>query len=336
MTAPNDGEKGKTPSMQRLMPDSKSPEAERRLQPRFSKASIFNYLALLILILAGDRWIGSIPNRSISPDALAAIRFTPAHFSAERFQPLRLVGAWKVEVADPRFGGISALAIDRGRLLALSDSGTVVTFPKPGEAGRAFVHDLPDGPGDPDFKRNRDSEALARDPAGRGWWVAFERWNQLWLYDSAFTKALMRVDLGRHRWRQNKGIEGMVADGGGLILFPETGSEWLEWRGGRTRVGRLANRSGRVSDAVRTSEGRLLAVMRQPGLEGLTKRLTVVERSRDGTLSLRSLARLGLGATDNIEAIAAEPRAGGTRLWLMTDNDFRARAPTYLVALNLP
>ena len=336
MIAPNDGEKGKTPSMQRLVPDSKSPEAERRLQPRFSKASLFNYLALFFLVMAGDRWIGSIPNRSNLPDALADIRFTPADLAPGSFKPLQLAGAWKVEVADPRFGGISALAIDRGRLVALSDSGTAITFPKPGESGRAFVHDLPDGPGDPDFKRNRDSEALARDPAGRGWWVAFERWNQLWLYDSAFSKALMRVDLGRHRWRQNKGIEGMVADGGGLILFPETGSEWLEWRGGRTRVGRLSNRYGRVSDAVRTSEGRLLAVMRQPGLEGLAKRLTVAERSGDGTLSLRSLARLGLGATDNIEAIAAEPGAGGTRLWLMTDNDFRARAPTYLVALDLP
>jgi len=54
-------------------------------------------------------------------------------------------------------------------------------------------------------------------------------------------------------------------------------------------------------------------------------------------LAVRSIARIALGARDNVEAIAAEPRAGGgTRLWLLTDNDFRPRAPTLLVALDLP
>ena len=334
--APRDGEKGKTPSMQRVMPDSGSPDAERRLQPRFRKASFFNYLTLFLLVLAGDCWIGSIPNRADMPDSLAAVRFIPAHFSPERFRPVGLAGVWKVEVDDPRFGGVSALAIEHGQLLALSDSGTVIMFPKPRESGKAFVHDLPVGPGDPGFKRNRDSEALARDPAGRGWWVAFERWNQLWLYDWDFRQARMRVEFGRHRWRQNKGIEAMVAEEGKLALFPETGREWLELGPGQARAGRLANRFGYVTDAVRASEGRLLLVTRQPGFNGLAKRLVVAGQAGNGALALRQLAGLGLGATDNIEAMAAEPRPGGTRLWLMTDNDFRARAPTYLVALDLP
>lgn len=322
--------------MQRLMPDSGSPDAERRLQPRFSKTSVFNTLALFLLVLAGDYGIGSMPNRSDRPDALAPVRFVPASFDPAGFAPLGLAGAWKVEIADPRFGGVSALAIDRRQLLALTDSGTVIRFPMPGRSGRALVRDLPGGPGNSDFKRHRDSEALVRDPAGRGWWVAFEQWNQLWLYDPEFRRARSRIDLGRQRWRRNQGIEAMVADAGGLRLFPEPGRESLRVRGGEVRVDRLASRFGSVSDAARAPDGRLLLVARKLGLAGLAKRLVVAGEGKDGTLELRPLARLGLGATDNVEAIAVEPRAGGTRLWLMTDNDFRARAPTYLVALDLP
>ena len=45
---------------------------------------------------------------------------------------------------------------------------------------------------------------------------------------------------------------------------------------------------------------------------------------------------LGLGPLDNAEALAAEPIAGGTRLWLMTDDNFRWPMRTLLVALDLP
>src|SRR5690606_15457194 len=125
-------------------------------------------------------------------------------------------------------GGISALASDRGRLLALTDSGTLVRLPRPGQGNRASLRDLPSGPGNPGFKRNRDSEALARDPAGRGWWVAFEQWHQLWLFDAGFDRVLGRIDLGRGRWRANRGVEAMAADPAGLILFAEGSAEW--WR----------------------------------------------------------------------------------------------------------
>jgi hypothetical protein len=231
---------------------------------------------------------------------------------------------------------VSALAIDRGRLLALTDSGTLIAFPKPGRPGPALVRDLPAGPGDPAFKRNRDSEALARDPAGRGWWVAFEHWNQLWLYDRAFRRAEERIDLGRQRWRRNSGIEALIADDGEMLLFPETGREWVRLRRGQAGAQPLAGRFGQVGDAVRLADDRLLLVYRKPGLAGFTKLLVVAEAGKGGALVLRPLARLGLGATDNVEAIAVEPRPGGARLWLMTDNDFRARAPTYLVALDWP
>ena len=338
MAAPKDGEKGETPPRQRLMPDSPSLDAERLLQRMFRKASVFNALTLGLmagLILAAHCWLAAIPNRQDRPDALAEVRFTPAGLTPAGFAPLKFAGAWKVEIADPRFGGVSALATDGKRLVALTDSGTVIHFPKPGVTGLAAIHDLPDGPGSAGFKKNRDSEALALDGAGRGWWVAFEHWHQLWLYDRGFGRALARIDLGEKRWPANRGLEAIAAVAGGLLLFPENGTEWLRLKGKERRSSWLANPYGYIADGVRLPDGRLLLLTRQFGLAGIAKHLVVAEAS-DGEISLRSLASLGLGATDNIEAIAAEPRANGTRLWLMTDNDFRARAPTWLVALDLP
>lgn len=333
---PKDGEKGKTPSTQRLMDDSRSTDAERPMQRIFRKSSLFNYLALALAIIAFHAWAKTLPNRRDLSDAQVAVRFTPARFDPAGFAPLRLAGVWKVEIGDSRFGGVSALAVDEGRLLALTDSGTVIRLPKPGEPGAAFVQDLGEGPGRAEFKSNRDSEALARDPAGRGWWVAFESRHQLWLFDPAFRKGLRRIGLGRDRWHHNRGVEGMVADGDVLTLFPESGRQRLELRDGRVAVYRLANRFGSIADAVRLPDGRLLLVTRQPKPGGLAKHLVIAQRVGDGTMAMRPLASLGLGATDNVEAIAAEPHAGGMRLWLMTDNDFRARAPTYLVALDWP
>ncbi len=306
------------------------------MQPLFRKLNIFSYLALGLGIVAGHYWFQQIPNRTDCGEALVAVRFVPVRFAAGGFAPLRLAGAWQVEVADPRFGGISALAVDGGQLLALTDSGSVIRLPRPGTGGQAMIRDLPAGPGNPRFKRHRDSEALARDPLGRGWWVAFENWHELWLYGPDFGQALGRVAFGPGRWPVNRGIEALVADERGMMIFPETGKEWLEVGNGRVRVHRLAGRYGQVADAVRLPDGRRLLVARKFGLAGIAKRLVEVDAG-GAELRLRSLARLELGARDNVEAVAADPLAGGgTRLWLMTDNDFRPRKATLLVALDLP
>jgi hypothetical protein len=313
------------------MPDSPSPKTERRVQLMFRKFSIFSYLALFLTVMAFDWWLQKVEIRSDGPSRPATVRFYPIPFDSMGFVPARLAGAWRVEVDDPRFGGVSALAIDGERLLALTDSGTVIRLPKPGNAGQALVRDLPAGPGAPQFKVNRDSEALARDPAGRGWWVAFEHWHQLWLYDWNFHQDLARVDLGRGRWPANRGVEAMIPDGARLALFPEGGDEWLTLDDMRSRP--LSNRFGSISESVRLPDGQVLLAKRQFGIGGIAKSLLIFDERRG---ALRLLARLGLGATDNVEAMAAEPRANGTRLWLMTDNDFRPRAPTLLVALDLP
>jgi len=319
------------------MPDSRFQQAERGVQQLFSKTSLFSYLALAILLLAIHFWFRAMPSRSDGPERTATVQFIPVQLDPAGFAPLRLAGAWSVEVADPRFGGVSALAIDRDRLLAITDSGSAVWLPRPGRTGKAIIRDLPGGPGNSSFKSNRDSEALARDPLGRGWWIAFERWNEAWLYDAGFRRPLAKFELGIDRWAQNRGIEGLVAQGGDLLLFPESGDEWLFVRKGIVTDHPLANSFGYVADALRLPNGRILLVTRQVTASGLVKRLVEAKNIEGGGLSLSEVAVLPLGATDNIEGITAEPRAdGGTRLWLVTDNDFRPRKATLLVALDLP
>jgi hypothetical protein len=305
------------------------------MQPLFRKLRVFSDLTMFLAVMAGYALIRSPDLRSERPARWAAVRFIPVAPDPSGFGPARLVGAWRVEVDDPRFGGVSALALDGDTLLALTDSGTLVRLPRPGRRRQALVQDLPAGPGNSRFKVNRDSEALARDPAGRGWWVAFEQWHQLWLYDPAFRRALAHIELGSERWGPNTGIEAMVADNRGLTLFREPADEWLRIEGRTLRRHRMTSRYGSLSDAARLPDGRVLAVARKMALAGFAKRLLAVE-DHNGSVQLRSLARLSLGATANVEAIAVEPRGQSARLWLMTDNDFRPRAPTLLVALDLP
>lgn len=321
------------------MPDSPSPETEQRVQPLFRKVNVFKYLSVLavfVAVMAFDHWLKSVEVRGDGPVREAALRFMPVSLDPARFRPLRLAGSWEIEVEDPRFGGVSALAVDGDALLALTDSGTIIRLPRPGRGKKATLRDLPGGPGNPQFKVDRDSEALIRDPAGRGWWVAFEFWHQLWLYDPGFRRSLVRIDLGEDRWPDNQGLEAIASDTNGLLFFPEPGGEWLRLSGSRLHSRSLANSFGNVADAASLSDGRVLLVTRKFSLRGIKKHL--VEAERKGVdLTLRPIAALNLGPKDNIEAIAAEPRAGGgTRLWLMTDNDFRPRKATVLVAVDLP
>jgi len=115
------------------------------------------------------------------------------------------------------------------------------------------------------------------------------------------------------------------------------GGEWLAVRNGKILRSPLSNSSGYVSDALQLPGGRLLVVTRAVSATGLEKGLAEAVQTRNGGLELKKLASLSLGPTANVEGITAEPRpGGGTRLWLVTDNDFRPRAPTLLVALDLP
>ena len=278
-------------------------------------------------------WLDGRPDQLALPPRTVTLRQEPVQLDPAKFAPLRLVGAWRLTADDPRFGGISALAVDDAGLIALTDAGAAIRFARPsGRRAIARIRDVPTGPGRPGFKRHRDMEALARDPAGRGWWTAFENHHQLWLYDRDFSRALGRIDLGRHRWRHNTAIEAMLTEQRGFLLLPEGGTEIVRLTRSGAQTSPLGNRMGRLSEAVRLPDGGIMVLARRAGPTGFRNALVPLQPGD----RLGAPIALGLGPLDNAEALAAEPIAGGTRLWLMTDDNFRWPMRTLLVALDRP
>lgn len=335
------GKKGETLSLQRLMPDSRLNIAERPMQLSFIKSSLFNGLLLIALIGGFAAFLRHLPSRLVQGPATVRIAAAPADTADWWLDGVRLAGAWTLTAPDKRFGGVSALATDSGRLVALTDSGVSLSFAPPADRRAlldARIADLPAGPGSPDRKSNRDSEALLAAGDG-GWWVGFENRHGLWRYAAAFADGFRAVDLEGQGFPLNQGIEGLaLLDDGRIAAFPEGGGEMLVIDSRSSRLERVAidGLGTGVSDAVNLPDGRILIVRRPFGAGGFAPEIDVLERRTGGWLA-RPIARLGLEAFDNVEAIAAMPlAAGATRLWLMTDNDFRASTRTLLVALDLP
>ena len=294
-------------------------------------------LALFAAVTASHSWFLSVPNREEIGPAVRGLEIIPVEIAADRLAPLTLVGAWRLKSDDRRFGGISGLAIDGSDLVAISDSGVVFRFPEALRRGSVVrIDELPGGPGSPGLKRNRDSEALAADPHGRGWWVPFENRNELWLYDRGFARALDRRPIPAAALGKNKGVEGLTKAGSGLLLFPESGSRALRIESDRWRVIAMDDRIRRLGDAAAAGEGAFLVAQRQLTVLGFRNSLAFLRQDGD---RLRTLwrKRIPVAWYDNVEAIAVEPSpAGGYRLWMMTDDNLHPRMRTLLLVVEIP
>lgn len=307
------------------------------MQLRFTILTAALSLVMVASLMLAQRIFYDLPDREPLDPVITEVRFEPLELDPAAFAPLRLAGSWTVSSDDPRVGGISAVAVEGESLVAITDSGAVIRFGKPtGPVARARVRDLPAGPGDPRYKSNRDSEAIAADPAGRGWWVAFENRDSLWLYDSRFESALRSIAVPDASVHVNVGIEGLATDGGQLVLLSESGGRALTaGPTGWTKIP-FAFPARRVSGAAALRDDSLLVIERRLTLTGFENALVRLDRCR-GAYCLVWRKRLPLGPLDNVEAIAAEPlESGATRLWLMTDDNNRRPMRTVLVAADLP
>lgn len=293
-------------------------------------------IALFAAVIAADGLFESLPDRAAAPPAVARLELEPVELSAAGLAPLELAGAWRLTSSEPRVGGVSGLAVDGADLVAITDAGVVLRFPgKLRTQLPVRIADLPAGPGDGRFKQNRDSEALARDPRNRGWWVAFENRDELWLYDHRFARALQRIAVARGSLDFNTGIEGLASGPGGFAAFPESGGSALIWKRGRWSKAPLDTRTP-LSDAARLDDGSILLVERRLTSRGFSNALALV-RSDGAGLRTVWRKRLPVGARDNVEAVAAERIAsGGYRLWLMTDDNFHPRLRTLLLVVDVP
>jgi hypothetical protein len=317
------------------MPESPPIEAEPKVQPKFSFVALLGGAALFGLVVAADTIIDGLPNREAEPEAVAALHLEPIELSGE-LAPLRLAGAWRLTSAAPRFGGISALALDGEQFIAVSDSGAVLRFPKALRSRMTVAAtDLPSGPGSARYKESRDAEALSRDSRGRGWWVAFEGRNELWLYDRDFTRAIARVPVERDGLGENNGMEGLVTHAEGLIAFPENGGAAHRWRNGEWQRGAIRPRRP-ISDATLYDFRSAFLIERRATYLGFRNALAFIRGNSRGAYTVWRKP-LPVSRRDNLEGIAGEPLpGGGYRLWIISDDNFHPRLRTVLLAIDVP
>ena len=326
----DDEEKGKTPSIQRPMADSSSPLAERHVQPIFMKSFVLSGLLIGAIFGLRAAW-RDLPDRAPQTPAAVAISFVDVP-DTEDWSPLRLVGRWRMQAPDPRLAGLSALGADGGELLAVSDAGSIVQFPKPGAGGLARFVDLPSGPGAATYKSGRDSEALVADPRGRGWWIGFENGDEVRLFDPLFQTTIDVISLRGLDWHHNRGIEALTIESGAVTAYPEDARDRISI--GSEGPVRSAQDGAleRLADIASLPGGGQVAISRSLTPLGVRSRLMV--RDRPGG-EWRLLMRLPVGRLTIPEGIVAEARANGiVRLWMVTDNDFRRRVPTELIAVD--
>lgn len=333
------GKKGETPSNEALMPEQGAMFRERTMQPALSFSEAFQLVAFLLALYALWRAMGFLPNRVELGPARTRLHVEAVDLDGASFKGLALAGAWELRSTDPRFGGYSALALANGNFLAIGDRGAVASFPKPGAGHRPVVtiQELPDGPGSKRYVWNRDTEALARDPLGRGWWVGFEVRHELWLFDRDFTRGLKRVQLGAGRWPVNEGVEGLVAlPGPELLIFVERSGRMFRMRGSNAVAEAVAGGRGGISDAIALPDARIALIERSFGIFGFRNVLAIAEGDGEG-LRVRERFDLPAGMLTNLEGMAAEPlRGGATRLWIISDDNFLRPLRTLLLAVDLP
>jgi hypothetical protein len=316
-----------------LMPDSQLNGAERGLQHSLRNACIFNGLLMVLAVAAAYVPIRGLPDRRPLPRVRIALTYQPVYL-APVSGPFRLAGAWRLSANDRRFGGLSSLAIDRDRFIAVSDLGAAMRFDLPGNARpSADIWDLREGPGPWGEKWSRDAESLASDPKGRGWWVGYEQRHSLWLYDRDLRQALAGIGLHRNDWWDNRGAEALIADGEEVLVLAENGRDAM--RVGPSGASRLSLHAGAdVADAARAPDGGIWLLLRSGGRSGIGQQVAPLIRTSVGFAVGRGLP-VPKGALDNFEGMAIAPLSDGRwRFWLVSDDGHRVMARTLLVALD--
>ncbi|MDB5690559.1 MAG: hypothetical protein JWL91_2435 [Sphingomonas bacterium] len=310
--------------------------------------------ALAAGLAAAPRGVSTAP--AIRAQAVPLDATNPAR---TRIGSLRYLGGWALTSGNERFGGISAMAVRRGEVVALSDAGTVIAFriAADGAVSGTRIAPLPGGPGKIASKLNRDSESLQRDSSGR-FWIGFEGANAIWRYAADFARAERHAaPVAMRRWPENGGPEAMVrlADGRFLVFSeerpgPPGSTEALLFGGDPTAPGAAAMRLGyraptgyRVTDGAELPDGRVVLLNRRfTLLEGVSAIVTIVDPRgivADQVLMPRIVARLAAPMTvDNMEALSVEREAGRTILWIASDDNFSGLQRTLLMkfALELP
>lgn len=297
--------------------------------------------------------------RSPVPPVRATLSFAPVPLhetdpARRTVGKLAYLGGWALRSNDGRFGGISAMHVEGGQVVALSDAGSLFRFRLPGRQGPALtILPLPEGPGSPDVKSDRDTEAMVVREARA--WIAFEGRNQVWRYRRHDWSSDARAEPeGMRKWPSNSGAEAMLRlPDGRFIVFsegrgrPDGSSEALLFDGDPAIKGTpvrtvtyVAPKGFRITDAAVLPDGRLLFLNRRVGLAGgLSAKLTLADGAGVApgkALWGQEIAHLQAPLTvDNMEALSVMRENGRTIVWIASDDNFIPLQRTLLLKFAL-
>lgn len=260
-----------------------------------------------------------------------------------RLGALLFLEGWHLWSRDVRLGGISAMHVEGGEVLALSDAGSLFRFPLPRRAGRLplRIARVEQGPGSGRGKGDRDGESMA--VAEGTAWVAWEGANEIWRYRlSDWRRLSSAAPKAMDKWRSMRGPEAMVrlpdgrflvfAEGGEAadgpaqaLLFPSDPS----LPGARAVPLRYrAPRGFRATDAALLPDGRLLILNRRFRLlSSFSAILSVAALPRrlapGAVIEPRELASFRDSVTrDNYEALSVTREGARTIVWIMSDDNY--------------
>ncbi|MBB3764589.1 esterase-like activity of phytase family protein [Sphingomicrobium lutaoense] len=272
-------------------------------------------------------------NNMVDPprESLRTIRFDPVELEAPSGWALH--GAWTLSSDDPRLTGLSGMEVIGGELLMVSDSGRLVrtSLPVPGPDRReARFAVLRDGEGG--SLGGHDSESLH--PWQNGLLVGFERRHRAMLFDARTLAAAREITLDGASWSYNGGAEALVASGDAILALGESAKMAYRIGKGAPVAIPIVGAPSRITGATRLADGRLAVVMRTLDWGGFGTQVAIAhdegERVRIGTPVRLPVSRLA-----NMEALAATPIAGGSRLWLLSDDNRAPYLRQWLVAYDV-
>jgi hypothetical protein len=291
------------------------------------------------------------------PPPVTFVRFTPLALDVEdpgvkRLGALAFLGAWALTSNDARVGGVSALHVEGGEALAMSDAGWRIRFPLPqrGATVRAQVAMTEEGPGPLGDKANRDIESLV--VHGDMAWIGYEQSNAIWRYGRRrFEPRASAEPRAMREWSNNAGPEAMVrlSDGRFLVFAEGEGgdSEAILFSGDPAQAGTPAlrlryrpPRGYRLTDAALLPDGRLILLNRTVGLfAGFTARLTLAALPPLADRALiegREIAAFeGKTTRDNMEALSVTREGARTILWIASDDNYNPIQRTLLMKFAL-
>ena len=312
---------------------------------------------VVLVAMAGAAWLAQA---SAEPLAISTypVDLHPEDSSVRDVGVLKFRGGLDLRSPDIRFGGLSALAINRAgdRLLSLTDKGDWVDlspiYSPNGDLsgiGEAWIGALDNlGSGSINGSRLGDVEAIA--PTNDGYAVSFETRHRVWHYRRDRIERLnrprpLRSPMGLHRAPANGGVEALatLADGRLFALTEELKADESHMRGwitrGREWQALRYRRTGRFvpTGAATLANGDLLVLERRfTWLGGFASRIVRIRRGdirANATLSGTEIGAINLPLTvENFEGIAVRPvPGGGARIYLVSDDNFHALQRTLLL-----